>query len=331
MIIGGGTAGLAAAIAAQQAGLESVVLERDLSVPARAGETVHPGIAPILQQLGVLYAIEREATGRFAGIYVSSGDEPPRFESFGTSANATWLGYHIARDRMGECLLDRAVVLGSRVCFGCKASKLHNSPYRRLAVETPDGSVHSDWVLDATGPHGFSARRDRSGYHRASKQRTVSYSYGKSDRYDAVYGCAPLMRQEPWGWIWTTSLGDGRIAKVTMTAEAGQQRYIHKHHFSDVRHADGTWVVSNRPSGEHLFRIGDAALRFDPSAGKGILRAMMTAMMAVHLIRSVTRTAASEVAAAEHYHNWIHKWVNHDCYALLRHEKDIIGTEPAPV
>ncbi len=57
IILGGGPAGSATAIICAQHGLQVALLERDKFPRNRPGETLHPGVEPLLGQLGVLEEI----------------------------------------------------------------------------------------------------------------------------------------------------------------------------------------------------------------------------------------------------------------------------------
>ena len=82
--------------------------------------------------------------------------------------------------------------------------------------------------------------------------------------------------------------------------------------------ADATWKVSREPAQENAFRIGDSALRMDPSSGRGVMRAMMTAIMAVHLIKSVEDGKTDRGTAAKVYAGWITAWFDSDVQELSR-------------
>ena len=92
VVIGGGPAGSAAAITCAKRGLSVVVLERDRVFGERPGETMHPGVRPILEQLGLGKRIDALATGLHAGIWIEWGG-PPRFQAFALARGRRWRGY----------------------------------------------------------------------------------------------------------------------------------------------------------------------------------------------------------------------------------------------
>ena len=53
VVVGGGPAGAAAAIAGATRGRSVILLERDRPGREAPGETLHPGIEPLLVQLGI--------------------------------------------------------------------------------------------------------------------------------------------------------------------------------------------------------------------------------------------------------------------------------------
>src|SRR5437016_2714483 len=76
LVIGGGPGGIAVAITAAQHGLRVAIVEREAFPRHRPGETLHPGVEPLLRQLGVWQEVERLSFLRHAGTHVTWGGEP---------------------------------------------------------------------------------------------------------------------------------------------------------------------------------------------------------------------------------------------------------------
>lgn len=318
-VIGGGPAGLTAAIVGRMAGMRLVVLERRQTLVVSAGESMHPGLAPLIGQLGLLKEFEQSSTGRFPGILIRKGSQPEYFEPFGETDGVQWLGYHVPRYDLARLLYNRASALDCEFKFGHKASGFGSvTAGRNISVESPSQTVRAKWVLDATGSCGFSVRRDKTGYHRATPPRITAYSYHKEKLPNDWRACTPVLQIEPWGWEWKAPLGNGKVSCVSVYNDASAKLEQRHRHIGKIRYADGTWVVAKEPSCKRVFRIGDAALRFDPSSGKGVLRSMMTAMMAVHLISKVRQESVAESDATSYYNAWIHRWFRYDAEMLSR-------------
>src|SRR5580658_5325196 len=95
-IVGGGPAGSAAAIWCAKSGLDVLLLEAQPFPRDRPGESLHPGIEPLFDQLGAGDAIRAAGFLRYRGHQVIWGG-PPRYEAFGAGASGPWLGFHAWR------------------------------------------------------------------------------------------------------------------------------------------------------------------------------------------------------------------------------------------
>src|SRR5882724_5704622 len=111
VVIGGGPAGAAAAIACATRGLCVVLCERERFTLERPGETLHPGIEPLLAQLGVADRLPQVVGARHAGIWIEWGSAR-RFEPFGADAHGPWLGFQVRRSDFDALLLERAREVG---------------------------------------------------------------------------------------------------------------------------------------------------------------------------------------------------------------------------
>lgn len=313
VIIGAGVTGLSAAIAASERRLRVVVLERDTGLSSGPGETLHPGIEPLLSQFGIREEAERAATGRHGGIIFDDG-QTIHAQSYGGPARTPWRGYHIPRQRLHELLLQRSCELGATVLFGHTARSVHRLPSGKLLVETANTSHLCDWLFDGGGVSNWLSRIDRTGYRVESPQFIVCYGYKELDQERTPLPW-PKLTLHPWGWEWRTELGNGWLAWAKLFKSHDAMR---QHKPPGSKSADGTWRVSFAPAQDGMFRIGDAAFRLDPSSGKGVLRAMMSALMAVHLVKSVEDGKIDCHAATEVYSAWITAWFDSDVQELRR-------------
>ena len=62
--------------------------------------------------------------------------------------------------------------------------------------------------------------------------------------------------------------------------------------------------------------VGDAAAMLDPTSSHGVLKAIMSGMMAGHLIGAVLRGAAPAEEAAAAYNDWCAGWFAADAGRL---------------
>jgi len=304
-IVGAGPAGLAAGIAGAQAGLDVTVIERAPDLAERPGETLHPGAEVIFRQLGVKATVDRSATLRFPGIMLQETDGVRRRQPFASRPDQTWLGYQIARTKLLDALYRRAVAVGAQVLFGHPAQGLERDRKGRVtALYTAGRWIACDWLIDASGGADWLARREGCGLQVHSPYLTARFGY---DRH-AVADAWPLLRLHRHGWTWQAALGDGRRAWIQL----GRRDQMPPR--SQGRGADATWRLAPRPAAVNAYRIGDAACRLDPGAGRGVLRAMMTGIMSVYCIR--VAQDGDVAAASEHYADWTAQWFHSDAAEL---------------
>jgi flavin-dependent dehydrogenase len=83
-----------------------------------------------------------------------------------------------------------------------------------------------------------------------------------------------------------------------------------------MRAADVTWRIANPPAGSGYFLVGDAASVLDPASSRGILKAIMSGMMAAHLIIKMAEHQVEGAVAAQNYSNWVQSWFEHDTKRL---------------
>lgn len=90
--------------------------------------------------------------------------------------------------------------------------------------------------------------------------------------------------------------------------------------FGSVKSADVTWRLAQKTTGAGFFIVGDAAAVVDPASAHGVLKALMSGIMAAHLIgrsiESVTPRSAQvtqiETHCMETYQQWLKDWFWHD-------------------
>src|SRR5437773_1001565 len=97
LVIGGGPAGTAAAIAARQAGLDVTILDESRFPRFRPGETLHPGLEPLLASLRAQNALLDGDYLRHDGTWVRWGARD-EFVPFGQDETGSWRGFQAPRE-----------------------------------------------------------------------------------------------------------------------------------------------------------------------------------------------------------------------------------------
>src|SRR5882757_2626350 len=148
VIVGGGPAGLAAAIVAAEQGLSTLVLERRSFPPDKAcGEGVLPPGVDALERLGVLADLERVASHRFRGLrFIQEDDSSAEARLPGRG------GLGIRRTLLVDTLMNRALMLGAviqdrSIVTGYKVGGDY------AVVRTSHGRIRTRLIVAADGLH----------------------------------------------------------------------------------------------------------------------------------------------------------------------------------
>jgi len=145
-IIGGGPAGLAAAIAARQQGLEVVVADGSRPpIDKPCGEGLMPDGCAALAQLGI--SIPQEVSRPFRGIsFISSGLRAEANFSSGA-------GIGVRRTVLHDLMVERAQAAGVSLRWNTTVTGLHSN-----GVLLGKDLVRSRWIVGADGGHSLVRR-----------------------------------------------------------------------------------------------------------------------------------------------------------------------------
>ncbi len=318
IVAGGGPAGSAAAIACAQRGLRVIVFERDRFTRERPGETLHPGLEPLLGQLGVADRLAGVVGARHSGIWIEWNGER-RFEPFGADASGPWTGMQVWRQDFDAMLLERARELGVTVCQPGVVKAMHEDG----AAETSCGRKQARILIDATGRARLLARRLGIGFPARSPRLLARYGYalGACPQRDD----APALTGDESGWTWTAKVRPNTY-QWTRLAFGGRRpdpdftprEFRHLVRAGPSRGADVTWRLSGEVARPGWFMAGDAAAMLDPASSHGVLRAITSGIMAAHLAAAVLQGKAPPGEAAVAYHDWLAGWFDTDAVQLAQ-------------
>jgi flavin-dependent dehydrogenase len=317
-IAGGGPAGSAAAIWAARKGLKVALLEAGRSPCDRPGESLHPGMGALFEQLGVSERILRAGFVRYPGHLVCFAGKVTLHE-FGGDANGPWLGFQIPRRELDSILLQQALHEGVTVLQPCRAlwPVLHSG--RVVGVQSSLGTITARFVMDASGSRHWLQRKTGMALTAVSPPLFAAYGYSRAT--DPV-GLLPVMLAGPNGWTWIaridseqlswTRLSLGRYNGAVPECLAGFTP------LSRTRGADVTWRRVEPCAGSGYFMVGDSACVVDPACSHGVMRAVMSGMMAAHLAADALAGRVSEDEAAANFRAWTRRWFIHDTSTLRR-------------
>ena len=311
VVVGAGPAGMAAAITAAQVGLQVVVLEATGGCHSRPGETLHPGVEPLFEQLGVAEAVRAASFLRHNGIHVV-WNGPARFVSYGGDADGPWRGFQAWRSTLDAILQDHAVRLGVRLHRRARVTGLLYEAGRIVGVETASRLVRGRWLVDAAGSSHWLARQAGLPIARLSPRLLASYGYMQRPG-----GHAPWFEADAEGWTWRAEVQPGLYQWTRLWFDSFRARnWIANQTQRKSRGADVTWRWVPDSAGPGYFLAGDAAAVLDPSSSHGVLRALLGGMLAGHSISRIASGLSSESEACRHHRDSVRRWIEHDVREL---------------
>lgn len=308
LVLGGGPAGTAAALSLRQTApsLSVVLVERSRYERPRIGETLPPGVQPLLRQLGVWEEFVAEGHLPAYGTRAAWGSDELADHEF--LFHARGCGWHLDRRRFDATLARAAERRGVACYLGAtvkRGATTEDSDGRwRLRVELDEGDdiveVAARFVVDATGRRASFARE--RGARKVAFDHLVGafwfFAPGAETAGDDTY---TLVEAEERGW-WYSSLLPGHELVVGLLSDADLLRH------SGARSAERWWELASgtrhlrrrlprvRPqggpslhpaqsyrldrfAGDRWLAVGDAAIAFDPLSSQGILKALRSGIL----------------------------------------------------
>jgi flavin-dependent dehydrogenase len=329
VVVGGGPSGCAAAITAAAFGLKIALIERDPFPRNAPGESLHPGVQPILRQLGVEEAVLVAGFPRHQGYWVNWNNHHS-FQSFGSDAEGPWLGFQVQRSIFDSILLNRVKALGVEVFQPCDSIVPVVVDGRITGLETEYGRIESKAFIDATGRWRAFSRWLNLSWQQYGPSRIVWYGYAN--------GCNSNLHSFPQlignvdGWTWIANIGKDRYAwtRNNLDNRKPETNWLPKE-IEDlksdgaIRGADATWKIVEKPASEGLFLVGEAAASLDPLASHGILKALMSGINAGNLIGRIHHREIQSDDAHRVYCKWLNSWFIHDLKKLDEYYSELVS------
>lgn len=340
LVVGGGPAGAAAAITARAQGLSVVLVERELHPAAHPGETLHPGLEPLLDRLGLGDEVRAAGFVRPRGQHVQWGEAPLRFVAYGEDERGPWRGFQAVRPQLDTIFLQRAQAVGADVRRGVEVQQAlrDDDALRGWTVcggSTGASEIRAAWCIDATG------RRQR--FAEALALDPVVRSRRLVVRYGWVRGRvpdiddAPVLAGDADGWTWIARVEAERYAwaHLALRRASPQRGWMPPRLAACTAQgpshgADVTWRRAQSLAGDGWMLAGDAGAVVDPAAGHGVLRAVMTGMNAAHLAAAAVQGRASAERVAAEFDRFATGWFEHDIDVLQGFYAEL-GVSVAPL
>ena len=306
-VVGGGPAGAAVAARLAMLGHEVVLVEREPFPREHVGESLSPGVWPLLELLGVGEAPCLRPPSRV----LWGGVERTRPAGEG--------GVTVDRGAFDALLLRHAAACGVEVCQPALATVAPSDGGWEVSLRGAAGrtALRAAFVIDATG-----RRRALGGGRRLTSPRMLCLHA----RWRGAPAEEMLVEQRPDGWLWSAPLPDGSFRAMAFV-DGGRLRErgigaaeLPAHYRSlladsrllaavarsgavdgRVSACDATSFVSRQLIDARSARVGEAAFAIDPLSSSGVALAIQTALSAATAAHTILAPELDSEPAIEFY------------------------------
>ena len=310
-VIGAGPAGATLATRLAQMGHDVCLLERSRFPRRHLGESLTPGVLPLLETSGARARVEAAGFPRVRWLDVDWDAGPVR-----RAAAAGEGGLLVDRGRFDALLLEHARAAGVRVLQPAVARRPEQRDGAwRIPVDADGRSVEVTAPFLAVA----SGRAPRPGPGRIGRPTLALYAYWEGDRLPDV----PRIEAGEDAWFWGVPIPDGTYNTLVFVdhapVSAGPREAVAERFHRLVR---GSGLLAGcaglRLSGAvravvatscldaacvtpHSIRVGDAALALDPLSSSGVQKALQSAVSGAIVVNTlVRRPERAELAMAFH-------------------------------
>lgn len=330
IVVGGGPAGATASGLLSKWGRRVLVLEKEKFPRYHIGESLVPGVMPVIEELGATQTLAELGAIRKYGISLLWGENPEPWSVRFDEISPFPYAYEVKRAEFDNVLLAHTRRLGTTVieeanvrealfegdrCTGVRYSFLHSD-------EVID--IHAPFVIDASGQAKIMARRfDAVGWHSDLKNLAAWTYFQGGSRYDGQEAGNIVLENRPPGWLWLIPFSDhtcsvGFVAPITEFSASGlkpaavlYQRIKEAQEVkrlltgavevSQVRTAKDWSYTCERMSGPGFVQVGDAAAFIDPLFSTGVMLAMRSASAAARAVNDILDKPDSETSIRQSY------------------------------
>ena len=342
VVIGGGPGGSTAAAMLARKGWRVLLLERERFPRHHVGESLLPASLPVLEELGVLPAVQ--AAGflpKWGATMVWGKDDKPWSWYFRETNPSNPHAYQVWRPVFDQLLLENSRACGVEVREGHQVVEVlyenrQAAGVRYRSDSGGDGAVRARFVVDASGQAALLGRRLNLRRWDPFFRNLAVYGYVTgADRLPAPDDTNIFIEAHPHGWSWTiplhtgwTSVGtvmDGRYGQERLSK--GDLREVFLQQVAEAPHTarllrnaelvSGPQVVkdwsytSERLVGDGYILVGDAACFVDPLFSSGVHLALMSGVLAAACVSTALKDPRMAEAVGQVYAELYSKEYNH--------------------
>lgn len=334
VVIGGGPAGSTTATLLAKRGFSVVVLERETFPREHVGESLLPATLQVLDEIGVLPAIEAEGFVKKWGATMVWGNEGEPWSWYFKETNKTYPhAYQVWRPRFDEILLEHAEREGAEVLQAAEVRKvvLEDDAVRGVIFShggDETQKLNARVVVDASGQAALLARQFELREWDDFFRNLAVYGYFEgAQRLESPDQGNIFLESYEHGWLWTIPLHNGlssvgAVVDRDFGARVIRQQGLEAFFEAQIAATDRTRALlatakltkgpiavrdwsycAKRFVGAGFVLVGDAACFVDPLFSTGVHLAVSAAYLAAAYVDAALRDATIADAAAETYGN----------------------------
>ena len=316
-VVGGGPAGTTVARRLALLGHQVSLLEREIFPRSHIGESISPGILPLLEILGVRSQIEEAGFYRPRRTFVQWGSKEVLVKDFAGQA-----GFQVDRGRFDNILLRAAEEAGVKVIQPAFAAQPLRTKDEKWRVPVHSGNqllqFTADFLIDAAGRRSVLKKRKK----KYSPDTLALYGYWKGVKLDGVESRVETGKKE---WFWGAPLPDGtfnaavfldshRLRKEQVKASGLKDSYcsllkeskllqvcLDGELVSRVRACDASTYLSEDFVDYNSIKVGEASCAIDPLSSQGVQAAIHSGLQAAIVVHTLLTNFANREAAIKFY------------------------------
>ncbi|MCH8350346.1 MAG: tryptophan 7-halogenase [Chloroflexi bacterium] len=342
VVIGGGPGGSTTATMLARRGVDVLLLEREHFPREHVGESLLPASIPVLEELGVLPAVEQAGFLRKWGATMVWGRDSTPWSWYFKETNQRYPhSYQVWRPQFDQLLLENSRSNGVDVREGHRVVEVLFDGAKATGVRYGSGNgalstVHAEMVVDASGQGGLLARElDLRRWDPFFQNLAVYGYFTGAQRLPAPDEGNIFIEAAGHGWLWNIPLHTGwaSIGAVVDSPrgqegikKAGAERFL-KAQIAQAPHTAGMLRDAEMVSGPHVVKdwsyvcdqlvgdgyvlVGDAACFVDPLFSSGVHLALMSGVLAAAYVTTALKDAELGAAAAVAYQELYFKEYSH--------------------
>ena len=329
LVIGGGPAGSTAAAAAARHGHSVLLLEAAEHPRPHVGESLLPGIIPILDDIGALTKVREAGFARKTGSTLVDWGRTPRWDLWFADSDAYDFAWFVERARFDALLFEHAASVGVDVRSRSPVRSILEDDGRVVGARWQDRDtgeeheVHASSVIDASGQSGLLSRAKAPRDHiEGLRHQALWAHYEGATALPSPREQQALFVAQAQQWFWMFPLAEGRASVGVVQLDAEDRRSAPRPDFdalvagcpelvqalgvdatrcTDVR-AERDWSYRSRtPAGPGWYAIGDAAGFIDPVLSTGVMLALHSGWLAAQCAHDELAGTKTAESATAHY------------------------------